>query len=60
MGLFCQSFKKEKVFFPGDISLSEMSNQIGRIEHELQHHVCGDGNVRSTISYDCFRYDSMT
>ena len=60
MGLFCQSFKKEKVFFPSDISLSEMSNQIGSIEYELRHDVCGDGSVRSTISYDCFRYDSMT
>ena len=37
-----------------------MSDQISHIEYELRHDVWGDGNVRSTISYDCFRYDSKT
>ena len=30
-----------------------MINSIGKVEYESRFDLCGDGNVPSTISYDC-------
>ena len=54
MAFYCQVFReKYGVFNQEWKSCVELINSIGRVEYESRFDLCGDGNVRSTISYDC-------
>ena len=36
-----------------------MTKAFDEVVYELRHNVCRDGNVRSSVSYDCDKYDIL-
>ena len=59
MGMFCQAFTSSPVFFPNGCTRTESTETFDEVVYELRHNVCGDGNVRSSVSYDCDKYDNL-
>ena len=59
MGMFCQAFTSSSVFFPNWCTRMESTETFDEVVYELRHDVCRDGNVRSSVSYDCDKYDNL-
>ena len=59
MGMFCQAFTSSPVFFPNGCMRTELTKTFDEVVYELRHNICGDGNVRSSVPYDCDKYDNL-
>ena len=59
MGMFCQADTSSPVFFHNGCTRTESTETFDEVVYELCHDVCGDGNVRSSVSYDCNKYDNL-
>ena len=59
LGMFSQAFTSSSVFFPNWCTRTELTKTFDEVVYELRHNVCRDGNVRSSVSYDCNKYDNL-
>ena len=59
MALYCQVFPKN-AFYTIDMEFQETTDANGMVKYHTRHDVCGDGNVRLTITYDTVKYDDVS
>ena len=53
MSMFCLVFNRSPMLFPNGKRQVESTVAFGSVSYDLRHDVCGDGNGKATISYDC-------
>ena len=59
MALYGQVFPKN-VFYTIDMEFQETTDANGMVKYHTRHDVCGNGNVRSTITHDTIKYDNAS